>query len=92
MQTRALSMADYDFKIQCLKGKDNVCADLSSRVVEECKINGDLPVDIDDRNYLISAINYNLFKLKEFASSKKVEDPAMMHIRPELLVIDVIRK
>ena len=53
-------MTGYNCSIQYLKGKDNVCADLLSRAVDVKEDNVDSPVDIDDRNYLVRAINSNL--------------------------------
>ena len=47
MQTCALSMVGYDCKIQYLKDKDNVCADLFSRIVNESKNIVDTHVNID---------------------------------------------
>ena len=91
IQTWALSIASYDCKIPYLKSKDNVCADLLSRAVDESKNNDGPRVDIDVRNYIIRAINSNVFELKEFTSCKNAEDPLMTHERPSLLGIDVIR-
>ena len=74
-------MAGYDYKIQYLKCKDNVCADLLSRAVNGSKNNGDPSVYID-RNYIISAINSNLFEPKGLTLAEKVEDPAITYKRP----------
>ena len=45
-----------------ISGKDNVCADLLSRATDRSKNNDDPPIDVDDRNYVIRAINSNLFE------------------------------
>ena len=92
IQTWALSMAGYNCTIQYLKGKDNVCADLLSRAVDVEEDSVDSPVDIDDRNYLVSAINSNLIEPKEFASYKNPDESSMTHERPTLQGIDMIRE
>ena len=76
MQTWALSMNGCDCKIQYLKGEDNICADLLSRGVDESKNNNDPPVDIDNRNYGISAINSNLFEPKKICLMQKCQRPS----------------
>ena len=92
MQTWALSMAGHNCSIQYLKGKDNVCADLLSRAVDVKEDNVDSPVDIDDRNYLLSAINSNLIELKEFASYRNVNDSSVTPERFTFQGIDIIRE
>ena len=77
-------MAGYDCNIQYLTCKDNVQADILSRAVDESTNNDDPPVDIDDKNCIISSINSYHFEPKEFAWCKNTEDPAMTHIRPSL--------
>ena len=54
-------MAGHNCKILYLKGKDNACVDLLSRTVDEMN-NNDSPMEIDDRNYVISVTNSNLFE------------------------------
>ena len=77
-------MGGYDCKIQYLKGKDYVCTDLLPRAVDESKYHDDPPVYINDSDYVISAINSNLFEPKYFASCKNAEDPMMTHKWPSL--------
>ena len=77
-------MAGYNCSIQCLKGKDNVCADLLSRAVDVKEDTVDFTVDIDDRNYLVRAINSNLIEPKEFASYGNADDSSEMPAQPTL--------
>ena len=72
-------MAGYNCRIRYLKGKDNVCADILSCVVNASEDHEDLPVDIDDKNYLVSVINSNLFEPKQFASYKNDDNSSMMY-------------
>ena len=92
IQTWALSMAGYNCSIQYLKVKDNVCADLLSRAVDVKEDNADFPVDIDDRNYLVSAINSNLIEPKEFASYGNADNSSETPERPTLQGIDIIKE
>ena len=85
-------MAGYNCSIQYLKCKDNVCADLLSRAVDVKEDNVDSPVDTDDRNYLVSAINSNLIEPKEFASKRNVDDSSKTPEQPTLQGIDIIKK
>ena len=85
-------MAGYNCSIQYLKGKDNVGADLLSRAVDVKEDNVDFTVDIDDRNYLLCAINSNLIEPKEFASYGNVDDSSETPERPTLQEIDIIRE
>ena len=71
-----------DSKIQYLKGKDNT--DLLLCAIDESNNNDGPPIDINDRNYKISAINSNFFEPKEFSSYKNAEDPAVMLKRHSL--------
>ena len=84
-------MAGYNCCIQYLKGKDNVCADLLSRAVDMKEDNVDSPVDIDDRNYLVSAINSNLIEPKEFTSYRNVDDSSETPERSTSQGINIIR-
>ena len=52
----------------------------------------DHPVDIDDRNYQVSAINSNLFEPKQFASYKNDDELSVTYERPTLPGIDIIRE
>ena len=63
-------------KYNTSKGKDNVCADLLWQAQDESKNDDDPPIDIDNRNYAIRAINSNLFELKEIATCKKCWRPS----------------
>ena len=63
-------MAGYNCSIRYLKGKYNVCADLLSRAVDASEDHEEPPGDIDDRYYLLSAINSKLFQPNQFASYK----------------------
>lgn len=67
-------MAGYNFSVQYLRSKDNVCADVLSRIGDASRNNVDPLVDLYDRNYLISAINSNLSEPKDFASYKNSND------------------
>ena len=84
-------MAGYNCSIKYLKGKD-VCADLLSRAVNASESDDDQQVEIDDRNYEISAINSNLFEPKQFASYKDNDDPAVTRERPKMQGVDLIRE
>ena len=89
IQTWALSIAGYNCIIQHLKGKDNACADLLSRAVDASEDNEDTPIDIDDRSYVVSAINSNHFEPKQFASYAN-DNSSMTYERPTLTGIDII--
>ena len=78
-------MAGYNCSIRYLKDKDNVCADLLSRAVDASEDHQDPPVD---RNYLICAINSNLFEPKQFASYKNDDDLSVTYERTTLPGID----
>lgn len=54
--------------------------------------NDDPLVDGNNRYYLISAINLNLFKLKEFASYKNDDDSSVVAKWPTLQRINIIRE
>lgn len=90
IQTWALGMAGYDCTIQYLQGRDNMCADLLSRAVDAPVSDDDQQVDIDNRNYTVSAINSNQFEPKEFASYKNDDDPVATHERPTIQGLDLI--
>lgn len=92
IQTWALSMAGYDCTIQYLKGKDNVCADLLSRAVNASRDEDDPPVEIDDRNYTVSAINSNRFEPREFVSHKDDEGSPVVSERPTLSGLDMCKE
>lgn len=92
IQTWAMSMTGYNCSIQYLKGKENVCADLLSRAVDVKEDQVASPIDIDDRNYLVGAINSNLMEPEEFAFDENVENSSEAPERPTLQGIDIIRE
>ena len=72
IQLWALSIAGYNCKIEYVKGEDNHCADLLTRIPhpktsEKSKKSEDEP-DIDDRAFEIGVINSNEFNPRDFAS------------------------
>ncbi|KAK3107412.1 hypothetical protein FSP39_013983 [Pinctada imbricata] len=72
IQLWALSIAGYNCKIEYVKGEDNHCADLLSRIPhpktsKKSKKFEDEP-DIDDRAFEIGVINSNEFNPRDFAS------------------------
>ena len=91
-QTWALSMSGYNCSILYLKSKDNVGADLLSYVIDANEDNVNSPEEIGDRNYLISAMNSNLIKPREFASYRNDDDLSVMPNRPTLQGIGIIRE
>ena len=46
---------------------------ISSRAVDESKNNDDPPLYMDNKNYVIRAINSNIFKPKEFTLFKNAK-------------------
>lgn len=72
-------MSGYNCSIHYLRGKDNICADLLSHSRDASGDNDDPPVNVDDRNYLISVTNLNLFEPKEFALYKNADDSLVVY-------------
>ncbi|KAK3108120.1 hypothetical protein FSP39_001638 [Pinctada imbricata] len=81
IQLWALSIAGYNCKIEYVKGEDNHCADLLSRIphpktsktTTKSKKGEDEP-DIDDRALEIGALNSNEFIPRDFASCHVQDD------------------
>ena len=68
-----MGVAGYDCKIEYIKGTDNSCADLLSRIPQSAGLtleNDTYEPDIIDKAYEISALNSNRFDPKEFARCK----------------------
>ena len=89
IQLWALSIAGYNCKVEYIKGKENHCADLLSRVPPETfegkedeDDNLSNEPDIDDRALEIGAINSNEFNPKDFASC--TIDPPEDPVKPEI--------
>ena len=73
IQLWALGIAGYNCKIEYIKGTDNSCADLLSRIPQSAGLtqeNDTYEPDISDKAYEINALNSNRFDPKEFASCK----------------------
>lgn len=73
IQLWALSLSGYNCKVEYIKGTENHCADLLSRIphakaksIDENEI--DSEPDIDDRALEINVINSNKFNPKDFAT------------------------
>ncbi|KAK3083048.1 hypothetical protein FSP39_012581 [Pinctada imbricata] len=68
----ALSIAGYNCKIEYVKGEDNHCADLLSRIphpkMSKQSKKFEYGPDIDDRAFEIGVINANEFNPRDFAS------------------------
>ncbi|KAK3097609.1 hypothetical protein FSP39_011373 [Pinctada imbricata] len=77
IQLWALSIAGYNCKIEYVKGEDNHCADLLSRIphpkTSQRSKKSDNEPDIDDRTFEIGVINSNEFNPRDFANCH-VED------------------
>ena len=88
----ALSIAGYNTQVEYIKGKENHCADLLSRIPfkkgekEELQQSKSTPedeeLDIDDRSLEIGAINSNEINPRDFASSHV--DPPGDVIKPDI--------
>ena len=87
----ALSIAGYNCKIQYLKGTRNVCTDLLSRSKGTLSTSQDKEVDIDDRDYEVSAINSNRFEPRRFAKLNE-ESRADEFEMPTLVDFDMVRE
>ena len=75
IQMWALSIAGYNCKIEYIKGTDNTCADLLSRVPKE---EGEaepehVEPDIDDRAYQVNVLDSGTFNPRAHASCKVEE-------------------
>ena len=92
IQLWALSIAGYNTQVEYIKGKENHCADLLSRIPfkkgekEELQQSKSTPedeeLDIDDRSLEIGAINSNEINPRDFASSHV--DPPGDVIKPDI--------
>ena len=92
IQLWALSIAGYNTQVEYIKGKENHCADLLSRIPfkkgekEELQQSKSTPedeeLDIDDRSLEIGAINSNEINPRDFASSHM--DPPGDVIKPDI--------
>ena len=92
IQLWALSIAGYNTQVEYIKGKENHCADLLSRIPfkkgekEELQQSKSTPedeeLDIDDRSLEIGAINYNMINPRDFASSHV--DPPGDVLKPDI--------
>ena len=82
IQLWALNIAGYNNHVEYIKGTENHCADLPSRILvmkgdkeklqqsQDCKLTlGDKELDNDYRSLEIGAINSNEFNPRDFASS-----------------------
>ena len=92
IQLWALSIAGYNTQVEYIKGKENHCADLLSRIPfkkgekEELQQSKSTPedeeLDIDDRSLEIGAINSNEINPRDFTSSHV--DPPGDVIKPDI--------
>ena len=85
IQLWALGISGYNCRIEYIKGTDNSCADLLSRIPQSAGLtqeNDTYEPDISDKAYQINALNSNRFDPKEFASSKL--PPTETVIKPTL--------
>ena len=85
VQLWALGISGYNCRIEYIKGTDNSCADLLSRIPQSAGLtqeNDAYEPDISDKAYQINALNSNRFDPKEFASCKL--PPSETVIKPNL--------
>ena len=95
IQLWALSIAGYNTQVEYIKGTENHCVDLLSRIpvkkgdkekLQQSQDGKSTPedeeLDIDDRSLEIGAINSNKFNLRDFASSHV--DPPGDVIKPDI--------
>ena len=95
IQLWALSIAGYNCQVEYIKGTENHCADLLSRIpvkkgdkekLQQSQDGKSTPedeeLDIDDRSLEIGAINSNEFNPRDFASSHV--DPPGDVIKPDI--------
>ena len=68
IQMWALCIAGYDCKIEYLKGRENVCADLLSRSKNAPEVDSEEQVEVNDKTYEVGAINSNEFEPRDFAT------------------------
>ncbi|MCG8033371.1 MAG: DDE-type integrase/transposase/recombinase [Candidatus Thiodiazotropha taylori] len=85
IQLWALGISGYNCRIEYIKGTDNSCADLLSRIPESAGLTQETDTyepDINDKAYQINALNSNRFDPREFASCKL--PPSDSAIKPTL--------
>ena len=81
IQIWALSTTGYNTQVENIKGKENHCTDLLSRIQSKSAPE-DEELDIDDRSLAIAAINSNEINPRDFASSH-VDSPGDV-IKPNI--------
>ena len=77
IQLWALEIAGYNCTIEYIKGSDNSCADLLSRIPKTAGLTqekGAFEPDVSDKSYQISALNSNRFNPGWYASCKLPPD------------------
>ena len=71
LQLWALGIAGYNTKIEYVKGSDNSCADLLSRIPQNDGLSQEednvYEPDVSDKTYAIGALNSNRFSPKDYA-------------------------